>query len=432
VKLTSVYLVSWLVLALAGCQRNPSKLDDMKSGTAATSAPKTAMGSGSAAAPAVDIDSHDILNRTEAADEVTVKHVLIAWKELAPIYRGQMDARAKNRSNADAAKIAKDVLAQLKADPGKIDELVKKYSEYPGGQGSEPMPITKDTSFLPEFKNLALRLKENEAGIVKSQIGYHVIERVAPPPLDPIESADILARPAEKGPVSVLHVLIGYKDAPAARDPKAKERSKEDAVKLVNEVLTKAKSGTDFKQLMKEYSEDPGSKDTGRPYDITADAQMVEPFKKLSLRLKDNEIGVVKTPFGYHVIKRLPPPPPDPLDSTDILKRDPVTQKAKVKHVLLGWTEAHTEDPRGTKRSRADLEKLVKETVAKLKKGDKIEPIMAELSEDPGSAKSGQSYDVTPDAGLVEPFKKLSLRLNVGEVGVVKTQFGIHIIERVE
>ena len=39
---------------------------------------------------------------------------------------------------------------------------------------------------------------------------------------------------------------------------------------------------------------------------------------------------------------------------------------------------------------------------------------------------------MTPDAGLVEPFKNLSLRLKVGEVGVVKTQFGIHIIQRTE
>lgn len=422
------------MLALAAsCQRNPSKLDDMKSGSAMATAPKTTTGSGAAAtAPAQDIDSHDILNRTETADEVTVKHVLLSWKELAPVFRGQMDPRAKDRTNADAAKLAKDVLAQLKADPGKIDDLVKQYSEDPGGKTGDPYTVSKETQFVPEFKNLALRLKEKEAGIVKTQFGYHVIERVSPPPPDPIESVDILARPAEKGPVSVLHVLIGYKDAPAAHDPKAKARSKEDAAKIVTEVLTKAKSGTDFKQLMKEYSEDPGSKDTGRPYDVTADAPMVEPFKKLSLRLKENEIGVVKTPFGYHVIKRLPPPPPDPLDSVDILKRDPVTQKAKVKHVLLGWTEFHTDDPRGTKRSRADLEKLVKETVAKLKKGDKIEPIMAELSEDPGSAKSGQSYDVTPEAGLVEPFKNLSLRLKVGEVGVVKTQFGIHIIQRTE
>jgi parvulin-like peptidyl-prolyl isomerase len=422
------------VLALAGCQRNPSKLDDMKAGSGVTATKTTSMGSaGVATTPAQDIDSKDILARTDSADEVTVKHVLIGWKELAPVYRGQIDPRAKDRSNADAAKLAQDVLSQLKADPNKIDDLVKQYSEDPGGKTGDPYTVNKDTPFVPEFKKLALRLKEKEAGIVKTQFGYHVIERIAPPPPDPIESADILARPAEKGPVSVQHILIGYKDAPQARDPKAKERSKDDATKMVTDILAKAKApNADFKALMKQYSEDPGSKDSGRPYDVTADSPMIEPFKKLSLRLKENEIGVVKTLFGFHIIKRLPPPPPDSLDSEDILKRAPVTQKAKVKHILLGWTDAHTDDPRGTKRSRADLEKLVKDTVAKLKKGDKIEPLMTELSEDPGSAKSGQSYDVTPDAGLVEPFKNLSLRLNVNEVGVVKTQFGIHIIQRVE
>jgi parvulin-like peptidyl-prolyl isomerase len=99
---------------------------------------------------------------------------------------------------------------------------------------------------------------------------------------------------------------------------------------------------------------------------------------------------------------------------------------------LLGWTEVHADDERGKKRSRKDLEKLVKGTVAKLKKGEKIDKLMAELSEDEGSAKTGQAYPVTPDAQLVPPFKALSLRLDVNEVGVVKTDFGIHIIQRIE
>jgi parvulin-like peptidyl-prolyl isomerase len=42
------------------------------------------------------------------------------------------------------------------------------------------------------------------------------------------------------------------------------------------------------------------------------------------------------------------------------------------------------------------------------------------------------SFDVDPTAQLVEPFKNLSLRLKKDEVGVVKTDFGIHIIKRVE
>jgi len=231
-------------------------------------------------------------------------------------------------------------------------------------------------------------------------------------------------------------VLVGWKDTPAARagrgDPKAKDRTKEQADKIAKDVLDKAKKGDDFKKLMKDFSEDPGSKDTGKPYEVAKDTPMVEPFKNLSMRLKIGEVGLVKSPFGWHIIKRVPPPPPDPLESADILKRAPETQKAKVKHILLGWTEVHAEDERGKKRTRADLEKLVKDTVAKLKGGAKIEPLMKELSEDPGSATAGTSYDVAPDAALVPPFKNLSLRLKVGEVGVVKTDYGIHIIQRVE
>jgi len=236
-------------------------------------------------------------------------------------------------------------------------------------------------------------------------------------------------------------VLIGWKDVPLAAqmkmDPRAAARTKADADKLAKDVLAKARAKADFAKLMKDNSEEPGSKDTGKAYDVSPMTQVgpLEPFKRLALRLKIDEVGIVKTPIGWSIIKRLkgkPEEPPDPLESVAILKRPQKTQKAKVKHILLGWKEVHAgNDPRSM-RDRAALEKLVKETVAKLKKGDKIEPLMAELSEDPGSAKSGEGYDVTPDAGLVPPFKNLSLRLDKNEVGVVKTDFGIHIIQRIE
>ncbi len=436
-----------LVSALAaGCEKTGAGLS-AGSGSASGSA-KVGSASGSAAgsarpasAPAQDIDSKDILARTELSTEVTVKHVLIAWSDLAGVYRGHMDPRASKRSNADAAALAQEVFAKMKADPDAIDALIKQYSEDPGSLSGEPYTVTAASRFVPEFKTLALRLKEKEAGIVKTQFGYHVMERVLPPPPDPLESSDIMARPPEAGDVLVQHILIGWKDVPAAKqalDPRAAQRSKADADKLAKDLLDKVRAGGDMAALMKQYSEDPGSKDNAQAYPVSADAQLVEPFKRLSLRLKMGEAGMVISPFGWHVIKRVPPPPPPPppppdsLDSVDILKRDPVTKKAKVKHILLGWTEAHAGDPRGAARDRKTLEALVKKTVAQIQKGAKIEPLMTELSEDPGSAKTGESYDVAPDAQLVEPFKNLSLRLKVGEVGVVKSQFGIHIIQRVE
>ena len=92
-----------------------------------------AAGSGSASgavaatpeAPPLDIDSKDILARTETAAEVTVRHVLFGWKSLADAYGGQMDPRAAGRSNADAAKLAQDTAAKLRATPADIEKISK-------------------------------------------------------------------------------------------------------------------------------------------------------------------------------------------------------------------------------------------------------------------------------------------------------------------
>ena len=453
----SIVPVFLLLIGAAGCQK-PAK-DQAAAGSGQGSGqtvvrgaagsgsgagPAAGSGSGSAAAPveAKDIDSKDILARTETAPEVQVKHVLLAWNGMAAP-RG-LDPRAAKRSNAETATLAQDIAAKLKANPDAIDDLVKQYSEDQGSATSgEPYTVKTSSRFVPEFKNLALRLKEKEVGIVKSMFGYHVIERVPPPPPDPLESADILARPADAGTgvVYLQQVVISWKDTMLAKspqgDPRAKDRTKADADKLVKEVMDKARAPkADMAKLMKQYSEDPTSKDSARVDQITPDMPLNEAFdnfKKLALRLKVDEVGAVKSPLGWHIVKRVPPPPPDPLESAAILKREPQTQSAKVKHILLGWTAVHPPgDDKGAKRDRATLEKLVKDTVAKLAKGAKIEPLMAQLSADPGSAADGKSYDVTPTAGLVPPFKNLSLRLKVGEVGVVKSDYGIHIIQRVE
>jgi parvulin-like peptidyl-prolyl isomerase len=442
----TLLVVTGLLIGLTGCQKTSSK-DKPAAGSGKGSAQAVAAGSGqgSGVKPAVeakDIDSKDILARTETTPEVYVKHVLLAWSALGDSYGGRLDPRAAERSNAEAATLAQTIAAKLKANPDAIDALVQESSEDPGSLGGDPYPVKADSPMVPEFKNLALRLKDKEIGIVKTSFGYHVMARVAKPTPDPLESAEILARAEAAKAVQIQHIVISWKDTPIARagraDARATKRTKEEADKLAKDVFAKVRASGDMAKLMKEFSEDTGTKDTAKVVDISAEMQVGEQFaafKNLSLRLKLNEAGMARSPLGWHVVKRVPPPPPPPpdaLESVDILKREPPAAKAKVKHILLGWAAVHADDERGKKRDRAALEVLVKATVGKLKKGDKIEPLMAELSEDPGSAKAGTDYDVTPDAGLVPPFKNLSLRLKVGEVGVVKTDFGIHIIQRTE
>ncbi len=73
------------------------------------------------------------------------------------------------------------------------------------------------------------------------------------------------------------------------------------------EVLQKVKAGNDFSQLAKEYSEDPGSKDNGGLYEKITKGQFVPEFDdQIFNKLKSGEIAsdLVKTDFGYHIIKK--------------------------------------------------------------------------------------------------------------------------------
>jgi parvulin-like peptidyl-prolyl isomerase len=117
--------------------------------------------------------------------------------------------------------------------------------------------------------------------------------------------------------------------------------------------------------------------------------------------------------------------------SADILAREPVANTAQIKHILIGW-KGTVQDPRADKRTKAEAEGVVKGILAQLKGGADFDALMKQHSEDPGSASTAKAYTVTPDASLVIEFKQLGLRLQLGEVGVVESDYGFHIMKRVE
>jgi len=366
----------------------------------------------------VDIDSRDILARPDEVPKAHVKHVLIAWKDLAETYGDQLDPRAATRTREQAAQLASGIAQRLRGDVTKIDALIDEHGEDPGARTHEPYVVTAGGLIIAEFKSLALRRKVDEVGFGKTDFGYQVVLPGAEPPPDPLQSNDILARAPEPGPMYVVYLIVPWAQG-----------TKQEADALVQKVITDVSHGDPIAKVAERYSV---AKFSDTSTELTSAVVAPQEVTKLVERLRVGEAGLVASGNYWFVMKRVAPPPPDPLDSVKILARQPVTEHAKVKHILLGWTDVHADDERGKKRTRAQLERLVKATVKKLEKGAKIEPLMRELSEDPGSDQSGMSYDVSPDAGLVPPFKNLSLRLEVGEVGVVKTEFGIHIIQRVE
>ena len=118
--------------------------------------------------------------------------------------------------------------------------------------------------------------------------------------------------------------------------------------------------------------------------------------------------------------------------SADTLAREPVTNNATVKHVLIGWADTDSHDERAEKRTKAQAEDQVRAILKDLAGGAEFDAMMKQWSEDPGSARSGRTYAVSPTSQWAIEFKQLALRLKVGEVGVVQSDYGFHIMKRVE
>lgn len=140
---------------------------------------------------------------------------------------------------------------------------------------------------------------------------------------------------------------------------------------------------------------------------------------------------------GPTISSRLNQEPPSRVISTDILSREPVANRTRVKHILIGWRALADNygggmDPRAEKRTKQMAEKDVESILAQLKGGADFDTLMKAHSEDSGLAANPDGYEVSPDAQLVLDFRRLGLRLQVDEIGVVETQFGFHIMKRVE
>lgn len=110
-----------------------------------------------------------------------------------------------------------------------------------------------------------------------------------------------------------------------------------------------------------------------------------------------------------------------------LLAKQEVADSARVRHILIGFNDVRNNKQRTKERAKAIADSLL--TLIKEKKVI-FDTLVKTVSDDPGSIDKGGDYGwFNETTGFVEPFKNAGLLGKKGDISVVETQFGYHIIE---
>lgn len=114
---------------------------------------------------------------------------------------------------------------------------------------------------------------------------------------------------------------------------------------------------------------------------------------------------------------------------TKVLEEKQMPDSVKVRHILISHIGAQNATPDIT-RTAEEAEKLADSVLNVVKANkSKFSDLAASLSSDPGSKDKGGEYDFHPKNTMVKPFNDFEFENNVGDIDVVQTNFGYHIIE---
>ena len=131
------------------------------------------------------------------------------------------------------------------------------------------------------------------------------------PATPPIPAAEGTKEPDH---ITIQHVLIGFSGSVPGKNI---TRTQDEAKKLADEILARAKQGENFEELVKKYTDDsaPGIYSMANTGVAPAAGEyprgrMVRAFGDAGFPLQVGEIGMApydsaKSPFGWHIVKRL-------------------------------------------------------------------------------------------------------------------------------
>ncbi len=216
-------------------------------------------------------------------EEIRAQHILLSLK---PTASPEETLQTYNK--------AKEIIAQLKVGAS-FDTLVMQYSEDQSAkQNYGDVYFFTAGQLASSFEAAAYSLKKGQMTEtpIRSSSGYHIIK--------------VLERKHTSYQIKVRHMMARFANATDSSDTL-------NALERIKGFQDSLKKGWKFEELAVKVSEDAGSAPQGGDLGWFERRRWVQPFDEAAFTLKAGQTsGVVKTPFGFHLIycdsvKELPP-----------------------------------------------------------------------------------------------------------------------------
>ncbi len=207
--------------------------------------------------------------------------------------------------------LAQKIIDSVKAGAD-FAAMAKKYSKdtYTKDKGGDVYYFTAGQIAAPILEDVIYSLKVGEIypKPVNSGFGIHVIK--------------LTDRIDRKAAVQAQHILVSLRDSvgkPLQDTTKAFEK--------IKEIKDRIDAGEDFGELALKYSDDPGSARNKGDLGSFTRGRMVREFDETVFNLKKDEVSkIIRTQFGYHIIKlndikQIPPYEEERENLKDIYKK---------------------------------------------------------------------------------------------------------------
>jgi parvulin-like peptidyl-prolyl isomerase len=208
---------------------------------------------------------------------IRARHILIAHTlaTSAPKDLERNEAEARTRAEA---------VGQSLAEGADFAALAKTHSDDGSGKRGGDLGVFTKGVMNATFEEATLALKPGErSGVIQTPFGFHIIER-----LEVVE-------------LSLAHVLIQWAGLRNTRS----ERSREEALERAEQALALLEAGQTFSTVAREWSDGPFGP-RGGSLGWFQKGQMVPQFDDQAFALEPGaHSGIVESPHGFHIIKRV-------------------------------------------------------------------------------------------------------------------------------